>query len=271
MAFSETVRKQICAEVDGFCSNPKCRAQLGHYIRGLSYPVGEACHIVAESADGPRGLSSLNAEERSRASNGIWLCEKCHGMIDDPLDWPDYPAPILHEWKASTKEWCKEIRAVPFHQISDNRDRRKVSLVDSDSLIGAENFLNFHFTLFESLHKLSYSRPRFRGGAIQISTDLEDEINLRARRGRRMGISWEDKWSTTYRCSDSELLLHMNKLIECTQDIYRPISAYRDQREARFDPPDRLGGDILNYISTWRGLQDCLKRLKLTGLQDNTY
>ncbi len=271
MAFSETVRKILCAEVDGFCSNPECRAQLGHYVKDTSYPEGEACHIVGESNDGPRGESRLNNEERSRASNGIWLCIKCHKKIDHPIYWTNYPVSLLNEWKFSTKEWCKKNRAVPFLQIDENRRRPQVALVDSDSLIGASNFLNFHSTLFERLNKLSYARSRFRGGAEPISMDLEHEINLRARRGRRFGSSWEDEWSTTYRCSDEELLFHMNKLIECSQAIYRPISAYRDQREAMFDPPDGLGANILNYISTWRGLQDCIIRLKRIGLQDDTY
>lgn len=45
--------------------------------------VGEACHIVAQSPDGPRGESELTKEQRDKYANLILLCNVHHKHIDD--------------------------------------------------------------------------------------------------------------------------------------------------------------------------------------------
>src|ERR1035438_105353 len=62
---------------------------------------GVAAHIFSASTGprGPRGTGGLTAEQRSKASNGIWLCED-HGKIVDTDKGKNYPAPVLQAWKA---------------------------------------------------------------------------------------------------------------------------------------------------------------------------
>jgi hypothetical protein len=49
--------------------------------------VGELAHIVADSRQGPRGVSSMPDEERDRHDNVVLLCRVCHKIIDDqPLN-----------------------------------------------------------------------------------------------------------------------------------------------------------------------------------------
>lgn len=45
--------------------------------------VGEACHIVGQSEDGPRGESDLTLEQRDKYANLILLCNIHHKQIDD--------------------------------------------------------------------------------------------------------------------------------------------------------------------------------------------
>lgn len=45
--------------------------------------IGEACHIVAQSFDGPRGKSHLTPEQRDKYANLILLCNVHHKLIDD--------------------------------------------------------------------------------------------------------------------------------------------------------------------------------------------
>lgn len=44
--------------------------------------IGEMCHMVAESEDGPRGHSPMTREQRDTYQNLILLCRNHHGEID---------------------------------------------------------------------------------------------------------------------------------------------------------------------------------------------
>lgn len=48
---------------------------------GLASVIGEEAHIVARSVNGPRGESSLSAEQRNAYSNLILLCPTHHAVI----------------------------------------------------------------------------------------------------------------------------------------------------------------------------------------------
>ncbi|WP_243286226.1 HNH endonuclease [Geothrix terrae] len=48
--------------------------------------VGEACHVVAQNADGPRGDSDLPLDQRDKYSNLILLCNVHHKQIDDQIN-----------------------------------------------------------------------------------------------------------------------------------------------------------------------------------------
>lgn len=69
--------------------------------------LGEACHIVAEKEDGPRGRSILSLEDRNRYPNLILLCEEHHTIIDsDPTAWP---IERLHQIKADHELWVEQL------------------------------------------------------------------------------------------------------------------------------------------------------------------
>jgi hypothetical protein len=69
--------------------------------------LGEACHIVAEKEDGPRGKSILSLEDRNRYPNLILLCEEHHTIIDsDPTAWP---IERLHQIKADHELWVEQL------------------------------------------------------------------------------------------------------------------------------------------------------------------
>jgi hypothetical protein len=75
--------------------------------------VGEVCHIVAESEDGPRGKSPLTKDERNKYSNLILMCCVHHKLIDDQPT--TYSIEVLHEIKRTHEE---------FVRISLNEDGR---------------------------------------------------------------------------------------------------------------------------------------------------
>jgi hypothetical protein len=67
--------------------------------------VGEACHIVAQSVDGPRGASPLTTEQRDKYANLILLCNVHHKQIDDQFN--AYPVSNLLELKAQHEGWVR--------------------------------------------------------------------------------------------------------------------------------------------------------------------
>jgi hypothetical protein len=85
MEISLKTHKMIWGRAAARCSLPDCRRKLaldatekdGHSL------IGEICHIVADSEDGPRGRSSLTVDERSAYDNLLLLCRNHHKEIDD--------------------------------------------------------------------------------------------------------------------------------------------------------------------------------------------
>lgn len=68
--------------------------------------VGEACHIVAAEADGPRGNSPLTREERDKYANLILLCNVHHKQIDDQTG--EYSIGRLVEVKTVHETWVRQ-------------------------------------------------------------------------------------------------------------------------------------------------------------------
>jgi hypothetical protein len=86
---------------------PNCRLALVLDGTATDNPalIGEMAHMVAESADGPRGDSPLTAEERDRYDNLILLCRNHHGEVDaQPKTWP---VNRLKQLKAEHETWVK--------------------------------------------------------------------------------------------------------------------------------------------------------------------
>ena len=67
--------------------------------------VGEACHIVAQKVDGPRGVSPLTVEQRDKNANLILLCNIHHKQIDDQFN--TYSVSKLEELKTQHESWVR--------------------------------------------------------------------------------------------------------------------------------------------------------------------
>jgi hypothetical protein len=72
------------------CAFPGCSRELITTEPGTSI-LGEMAHIIAQSSDGPRGVSTLSQTERDSFRNLILLCPLHHTLIDkDSSTWtPD--------------------------------------------------------------------------------------------------------------------------------------------------------------------------------------
>lgn len=68
--------------------------------------MGEACHIVAASKNGPRGSYPLSDAERASESNGIWLCQ-IHAAWIDKNNGNGYTVKELHEMRESHEKYVR--------------------------------------------------------------------------------------------------------------------------------------------------------------------
>src|SRR5690606_36034013 len=67
--------------------------------------VGEACHIVASSPEGPRGQSPMTQEQRDKLANLILLCNVHHKQVDDQPN--VFSVERLIDIKAAHEEWVR--------------------------------------------------------------------------------------------------------------------------------------------------------------------
>lgn len=97
--FSEQTKRSLAQRVGYRCSRPECGATtVGPQDEpSKAVNVGVAAHITAASAAGPRYDPLFNAEERTAAANGIWLCQNCAKLIDN--DPNRFTIEVLQRWK----------------------------------------------------------------------------------------------------------------------------------------------------------------------------
>lgn len=109
MAFQQKDLKILWGKAAGRCSMPDCRKQLvadaSEAVPSKAILLGENCHIVGESENGPRGNSNLSEKDRNRYPNLILLCANHHTVIDqDPGGWS---IEKLHQIKADHEVWVE--------------------------------------------------------------------------------------------------------------------------------------------------------------------
>lgn len=106
--FSPSVIKRLSERVGTLCSRPDCRVQTkGPHSNAESVlNLGVASHIHAAALGGPRYDPHQTPEQRSSASNGIWLCIKHAREVD--ADEERFPAAVLQSWKSETEQYMRE-------------------------------------------------------------------------------------------------------------------------------------------------------------------
>ncbi len=93
----ETIRLQLWVKSAGRCEFQGCNQPV--WYNGLTLSEGnfaEVAHIIASSADGPRGNQD-SEELQIEFSNLMLLCQRCHKEIDDNPE--RYSAELLQSWK----------------------------------------------------------------------------------------------------------------------------------------------------------------------------
>lgn len=153
--FLATTKNILAKRVGYRCSNPKCRGLTTgpHSDPDRSLCFGEAAHIVAAVANGPRGDVSYTRSQLRSTDNGIWLCGNCHAKVDG--DASNHTVEELKRWKEDAEAWAaseREKGAIPAED-KDQRDKLRDQL---DALMIHEiRKWKIRFGITEQLERLS--------------------------------------------------------------------------------------------------------------------
>lgn len=101
--FTALTKALLAKRVGYLCSHPECRRPTVGPARGDegSVNLGEAAHITAAAAGGPRYDASLSRDERRNYPNGIWMCGVHASQID--FDDKHFTVDLLRNWKRAAE------------------------------------------------------------------------------------------------------------------------------------------------------------------------
>jgi hypothetical protein len=108
--FPKPVIDALCKRAAYICSNPDCRAHTlapSEEDDGKYLYIGKAAHMCAAAEGGPRYKAHMTPQERSAATNGIFLCSSCADLIDKN-NGVDFSIEKLQRWKADHEKWVAE-------------------------------------------------------------------------------------------------------------------------------------------------------------------
>lgn len=103
------------------CAFPDCRRVLTADASAADGPVvlGDVAHIVAESANGPRGNHSLPQEERNQYDNLILLCTQHHQLVDAQPQ--TYSVERLRAMREDHERWIEKTLGVGHGSAAEPR------------------------------------------------------------------------------------------------------------------------------------------------------
>ena len=98
-----------------------------------SVNIGQGAHIAAAAPLGPRYDDKMTSEERSSATNGMWMCSNCHDIID--RDVKEYPTKTLKKMKREAEERARREVGVSRDTRSTNGEESLTSGVSAATIV----------------------------------------------------------------------------------------------------------------------------------------
>jgi len=143
---------------------PSCRLELHESETETDDPtlIGENCHIVAESDDGPRADKTMSLDRRNSYANLILLCRNHHKIIDAQEG--EYTVERLNRMKSEHETWVSEQLGFDAAKLID--DEQYAGMIDKWERLGHINeWLDW------SSHVMSHDQPSMWG---KMDRDLEE-------------------------------------------------------------------------------------------------
>lgn len=126
---------RLVAAAGGHCERPLCQTGfLWHELAdGSAVRLGEVAHIVAASAEGPRGDAQADDDDLVAYTNLMLLCPTCHTIVDGAPD--EYTADILRGWKIEHESRVTGILGVARYESRDQARQHLVRLLEENRVV----------------------------------------------------------------------------------------------------------------------------------------
>lgn len=112
----EKIKLQLFVNSLGICAAPGCNQRLAE----LNTKLGECAHIIPRKVGShPREDYQTSLKDRSEDANLIYLCEKHHKIIDNPINATSYTTKILRAWKIEHRNWAARVKKTSHHLPSN--------------------------------------------------------------------------------------------------------------------------------------------------------
>ncbi len=238
--FSKEIKAILCERVGGKCSNPSCRRMtIGpHSDPNKRLSIGEAAHITAATAGGPRYNGGLTSQQRASIDNGIWLCSDCATMIDKDAE--QYPVDLLIEWKKQAES--EQLNRVLNLNQKENALSVNISKLDDTESIEMWRNLLSSIEQYQSVldYAVQYFRLNFKRFGDKQS--IQDEIDLRRDNLYKDGL---DYIYSAYNDSKIQFTTAFTRvLIELSVYLKMLVSQYIDKMTFNYES-DCIG--MVNY------------------------
>lgn len=131
IAIKNHIKQRLFAESAGHCQNPSCLENLLIDLEHSEFHIAELAHIIASSAEGPRGLAGT--DDQNALSNLVVLCPNCHTKVDKaPLD---VPSDMLGIWKYEHAQKIESVFGVSKYLTRPEARLHIEKLLNSNKLI----------------------------------------------------------------------------------------------------------------------------------------
>lgn len=181
---SDADRRHIIGRSGGCCN--KCRTRL--FVEntfGERTRLGDDAHIVAASAEGPRGKSDLGAQGRASLQNVILLCKNCHAEVDQQPQ--RFPVDKMKLMREEHYEWVEKClgnivgNRPPFHYLS----YINVPRADMYAVANSISLPQPEFSEAQSIRELGLASGRLMASYVSVlnhddlyANELSDETAL---------------------------------------------------------------------------------------------
>lgn len=116
------VRRELWISSGGRCEFRGCNENINrNFLTGQKVVLGQFCHIVGDSVNGPRGDPERSKALAQDPDNLILCCARCHKTIDDGMHASEYPEAVLQSMKRDHELHVQRLydatnvkRSVPF-------------------------------------------------------------------------------------------------------------------------------------------------------------
>lgn len=169
MTITDKTRKWLWGRSGNQCAYCGCALIMEGTLGADASVVGDECHIIPRSGEGPRADSSFPSEKLDDYSNLILLCKTHHKMVDDRSG--EFPVDVLkklkkrHEEKISKLLTSASTRGAPLGPPSGYLKRIENGKEILNIVIGAYAYE------FDNDEVKSEEEANYIGGFLQMIQD----------------------------------------------------------------------------------------------------